>query len=168
MNEEREGGASPAPRPWPPTHHGRREQGLAVQEDAGGRHLLQPLAAGVPAALLVFAVVVVAVAQGRQQLLGEGAHSSHQRLAEDAVPPQLQLRVCGRRGPCRAISRLAPRSPELAPTPQARPPIWAQLAKILSIPWHQKPTPLKTDSPKASRSVAKLNSLNDPSAYLKK
>lgn len=69
-----------------------------MQQDACGRHLLQPLAAGVPAALLVLAVVVVAVAQGCQQLLGEGAHGGHQGLAEDAVPPQLQLCVCRRRG----------------------------------------------------------------------
>lgn len=71
----------------------------------------------------------------------------------------------GAEGPRGAISRLAPRNPELAPSPLTGPPIWAQLAKILFIPWHQKPTPLKTDSPKASRSAAKLNSLNDPSAY---
>lgn len=87
--------SKPAPSP---THHGWREQGLAVQEDTGGRHLLQPLAAGVPAALLVLAVVVVAVAQGCQQLLREGTHGGHQGLAEDAVPSQLQLCVCGQRG----------------------------------------------------------------------
>lgn len=66
-----------------------------MQQDSGGRHLLQPLAAGVPAALLVLAVVVVAVAEGRQQLLREGAHGGHQGLAEDGVPAQLQIRVWG-------------------------------------------------------------------------
>lgn len=65
-----------------------------MQEDPGGRHLLQPLAAGIPAALLVLAVVVVAVAEGCQQLLREGAHGGHQGLAEDGIPPQLQLCVC--------------------------------------------------------------------------
>lgn len=50
--------------PCPPPvayHGGWCQQRLPVQQDARGRHLLQPLAAGVSAALLIFAVVVVAV-----------------------------------------------------------------------------------------------------------
>lgn len=66
-----------------------------MQQDARGRHLLQPLAAGISAALFILAVVVVAVVEGGQQLLREGAHSGHQGLTEDSIPAKLQLRVCG-------------------------------------------------------------------------
>ena len=121
-----------------------------MQEDASGRHLLQPLAAGVPAALLVLAVVVVAVAQGRQQLLGEGAHGGHQRLAEDAVPPQLQLRVCGHRGQGRA-GRGAPapsaglypttRGPGPASSPRRDHPSGANLADSVNSSQAPKATP---------------------------
>lgn len=93
-----------------------------MQEDTGGCHLLQPLAAGIAASLFVLAIVVVAVAEGSQQLLREGTHSGHQRLAEDAVPPQLQLGVWlgiewpaegGTQGP---VMPSPVQSPELSPT----------------------------------------------------
>lgn len=141
-----------------------------MQEDASGRHLLQPLAAGVPAALVVLAVVVVAVTEGGEELLGEGAHGGHQGLAEDRVPAQLQLGIW-RAG--RGLAGL------VLPTPSAGPPA--------SKPWpgtnppHRRTTRLRPagktqtqppkanfthiDSPKARQFAEKLDSLDDPSAW---
>lgn len=66
------------------------QRGLEVHEHPDGGDLLQPLAAGLLAVLLVLAGIVEARAQRGQQLLGQGAEGSGGRLAEDHVPPQLQ------------------------------------------------------------------------------
>lgn len=126
-----------------------------MQEDAGGRHLLQPLAAGIPAALLVLAIVVVAVAERCQELLGESAHRGHQGLAEDGVPPQLQLGIwragMGSLGRC---SCPKPQSPGPEPTTSpSRPTIWGQLAKNQSQPPKANPTTI--NSPKANQFTEK-------------
>lgn len=94
-----------------------------MQEDASGRHLLQPLAAGVPAALVVLAVVVVAVTEGGQELLGEGAHGGHQGLAEDRVPAQLQLGIWrAGRGLAGLVLPTIGRPPASKPWPGTNPP----------------------------------------------
>lgn len=64
-----------------------------MQQRPDDGDLLQPLAAGLLAVLLVLAGVVEARAQRRQELLGQRAHGAGHRLAEDHVPPQLQRRV---------------------------------------------------------------------------
>ena len=72
------------------------QRGLEVQQDSDDGDLLQPLAAGLLAVLLVLSGVVEAQPQRRQQVLGQRAQSPRRRLAEDHVPPQLQGRVCWR------------------------------------------------------------------------
>lgn len=68
----------------------RRQRGLEVQQSTDDGDLLQPLAAGFLAVLLVFAGVVESQPQRRQHLLGQRAQGSRRRLAEDHIPPQLQ------------------------------------------------------------------------------
>lgn len=161
--------SEPLPRPHSPRP--ARAETAAVQ-DACGRHLLQPL--GGWRSRLLSSRTRRCCCSGSSGL----ASSCLERRTRRPPGPGRRCRparscssvpVAGREaeGPWGAISRLAPWKPQTSPSPPNRPPIWAQLAKIIFIPWHQKPTPLKTDSPKASRSVAKLNSLNDPSAYQK-
>lgn len=141
-----------------------------MQEDASGRHLLQPLAAGVPAALVVLAVVVVAVTEGGQELLREGAHGGHQGLAEDRVPAQLQLGIWragrGLAGLVLPTTSAGPRpqSPGPEPTPlTAGPPVCGRRAKTQTQP--PKANFTHIDSPKARQFAEKLDSLDDPSAW---
>lgn len=74
-----------------------RQRGLEVQQHADGGYLLQPLAAGLLAVLLVLAGVVEPRPQRCQQLLRQRAQCARRRLAEDHIPSQLQSRVWGGR-----------------------------------------------------------------------
>lgn len=65
------------------------QRGLEVQQNADNRYLLQPLAAGLLAVLLVFTGVVEARAERRQQLLSQRAQGARGCLAEDHIPSQL-------------------------------------------------------------------------------
>lgn len=78
----------------PGTYHCGGQQGLVVEQNPSGCYLLQPLLAGIPAALLILPIVVVSVVESSQQLLRESANCSHEGLAENGISSQLQRRVC--------------------------------------------------------------------------
>lgn len=67
-----------------------------MQQHSDDGYLLQPLAAGLLAVLLVLAGVVEPRPQRRQQLLRQRAQGARRRLAEDHISPQLKRRVCCR------------------------------------------------------------------------
>lgn len=135
-----------------------------MQQDARGRHLLQPLAAGVSATLFILAVIVVAVVKGSQQLLGEGAHRGHQGLTEDSIPAQLQLRVCGR---CRSLWVSCPwpiATPASTPTPRTSHTHKGPGDNFEGTIQKPKVSATKIDSSKADRSTPKLTT--PPPNYL--
>lgn len=61
-----------------------------MHQRANDGDLLEPLAAGLRAVLLVLAGVVEARPQRRQELLGKSAEGTCRRLAEDHIPSELQ------------------------------------------------------------------------------
>lgn len=74
-------------------HHVRQETGLEVKEHSYCRDLLQPFVADLLAVVLIFSVVVKAKVERPEHLFSKCAQCTHEGLAENRIPTQLQLCV---------------------------------------------------------------------------